>query len=709
MGNIESIELTTTSNFWIILLCIVLLISYSYYIYRYTLPSISNFNRYFLIILRSFIVILICLLIFEPLLSLSKKEEIQLKNYIFIDNSKSITVKDSSYRSEKIKEFVDRFDDENNFEIRSFGNSIRSINPNFRDSLIFNEPNTNIANIFSYLDKINDNINSVVILSDGIITEGSDPTYSAEKSNYPIFTIGIGDTSRIFDTSVKDIIYNQFIYKGKTTQIEAIITNFSLPEKPAVITIYEDDKLIDSKNIILSDNGINKVAFDYTPNESGEKKISISVSSPVNEENKINNKKSVFINILESKIKIVVVSGTPSPDLSSIIQSLSANKDFDVKSLIQIAPNKYWGNANLNSVDSADVLFLIDFPSSSTSQQLIAKVINALNNNKPYFIQVSSSNNLNQLKSIEAKLPFTIGQMNQDNIQVQPDPVSGAFSSTFSGMAKQYNLWNNLPPVEKNLTVLNAKPESQILLRIKIRNVPVNSPLLISKAVANQRSLALLCSGIWRWKLSTSEKYPEFFPDFFNNIVKWLNNANMKKQFLVRTDKKIYAIGEQVEFTAELYDQTFTPVDSADIKLAVSYKDKTDEILFTKLQNGLYQAYYELNDLGDFSYNASAEFNGSKILSNTGKFNVTDFEIEKMDTKMNSVLLNQIAQLSGGKFYPIDNSTELIEEIQKIYDDNKKDKVSYTKTEIWSNEWIMIIIICLFALEWFLRKRFGML
>ncbi len=709
MGNIKSIELTTTTNLGIILLCVVLLISYSYYIYRYTLPAISNLNRYFLIILRSIIIILICLLVFEPLLSFSKKEEIQLKNYIFIDNSKSITVKDSAYRSEKIKEFIDRFYDENNFEIKSFGNSIRSINSNFRDNLIFNERNTNIANIFSYLDKINDNINSVVILSDGIITEGSDPTYSAEKSNYPIFTIGIGDSSRIFDSLVKDIIYNQFIYKGKTTQIEAIITNFSLNDKPAVITFYEDDKLIDSKNIFLSDNGINKVTFDYTPNESGEKKISISISSTVNEENKINNKKSVFINILENKIKIAVVSGSPSPDLSSVMQSLSANKDFDIKSIIQIAPDKYWEKENLDLVDSADVLFLIDFPSLNTSKQLIAKVINALNNNKPYFIQVSSSNNLNQLKSIEAILPFTIGELNQDNIQVQPYPVSGALSSTFSGMEKQFSLWNNLPPVEKNLTVLNAKPESQILLRIKIRNIPVNSPLLISRAVANQRSVALLCSGIWIWKLSTTEKYPEFFPDFFNNIVKWLNNASMKKQFLVRTDKKIYAIGEQVEFTAELYDQTFTPVDSADIKLTVSYKDKSNEIIFTKLQNGLYQAYYETNNLGDFTYNASAEFNGIKFLSNNGKFNVIDFEIEKMDTKMNAVLLNQIARLSGGKFYPIENSSELIEEINRINGANKKDIVSYSKTEIWSNEWIMIIIICLFALEWFLRKRFGML
>ncbi|MEW6196292.1 MAG: hypothetical protein AB1521_14170 [Bacteroidota bacterium] len=709
MGSIENFSLTTTYNFLIIVLCIILLAAYSFYIYRYTLPSISNFNRYFLVALRAVTVALIFFLIFEPLLTITKKEKVDTKNYIFIDNSKSITVKDSSARADLIKNFVSKLSGENNFVINTFGNEIRELKSNTADSLLFNDPNTNISQIFSFM-KEKENINSAVLISDGIITEGNDPAYLADKLNFPVFTIGAGDTTISPDVNVKDIVYNQYIYKEKPTEIEAIITNYFMENKRAVVSLFEDDKLITTENIVITNNGINKVKFNYTPNQSGEKKITVSISPFPGEENKINNRKSVFINVLENKIKIALIAGAPSPDLSAIHQSLVTNKDFDIKNIVQVAQNKFWENENLNIIDSANVLFLIGFPSPSISNRTLVKVAESIQKGKPFFIQVTSSTDLRRLKNLEAVLPFSTGQMINDYIQAQPDPVSGSFSSAFSRVVDQYKLWSNLPPIERSMSVITAKPESQILVRSKVRNVPVTAPILLSRSIANTRSIALIGDGIWRWKLSTAEKNPDFFPNLVNDIVKWLNNAKMQKQFFVRTDKKIYSLGEQIEFTAELYDQTFNPVDSANIKLILTGRqNQKTEISFSKVRDGIYQSLYNAESLGDYSFNADATFNGTLLKSNTGKFNVTESEIEKLDTRMNINLLKQIANQSGGKYYPLGNSSQSIDEIKKSIPNFKKDKLSYSETEIWSNEWIMIIIISLFAIEWFIRKRIGML
>jgi hypothetical protein len=38
-----------------------------------------------------------------------------------------------------------------------------------------------------------------------------------------------------------------------------------------------------------------------------------------------------------------------------------------------------------------------------------------------------------------------------------------------------------------------------------------------------------------------------------------------------------------------------------------------------------------------------------------------------------------------------------------------RDKIVTSDITLWSDEWLMVIAIFLFSLEWFLRKRAGML
>jgi hypothetical protein len=38
-----------------------------------------------------------------------------------------------------------------------------------------------------------------------------------------------------------------------------------------------------------------------------------------------------------------------------------------------------------------------------------------------------------------------------------------------------------------------------------------------------------------------------------------------------------------------------------------------------------------------------------------------------------------------------------------------KEKLIISEIRLWSDEWLLIIVILLFATEWFIRKRAGML
>lgn len=711
MSKVESIDIFFNSGLFWILIGIILLALYSSYYYKYTVPSISSLLRYFLISLRSLVIILILILIFEPVLSLKYVDTIVPVNFLFIDNSLSIAEKDSTQRVKSLNKLVDDLNSTVPYTTKQylFGIKPKEIDNGGNILIDLKEPLTNFSGIFESLKSVKDNTGTIIIASDGIITDGYEPLYEVEKLGAPIFTVGIGDTTARRDLIVKDIIYNQYIYEETVTEIEALIVNNGYDSRNLKVSLFEEDQLIQSKNITLAQSGINKVVFDYKPSGNGDKKLKVSTNSLPNESNLSNNSKNFYLNILKNKIKITIVSGSPSSDLSAITNSLSSDSNLDVKRIIQVGSNEFWEDLNLTLVDSADILFLIDFPKPNTPVSLIEKVFSAIRSNKPYFLLVTPGTALNRLLPFQSYLPFSINRIDNESLPVHPEIVTGEFNSIFSRLSSDNSIWSSLPPINKNSSELIAKTESNILIRSLTRNIPVNSPLLISRSIANQRSISFLAGDLWRWQLSTSEKSPLFFRNFINDIVKWLNISGTEKEFSVRTNKKIYSTGEKAEFTTELYDQTFSPIKGANVVLNVSKEKSIFEISLSELKDGIYAGSLDLMEAGDYTVEAITEFNGINLKSEKTRFNVNEGEIEFLDTKMNLVFLKKLASVSGGKYYPIENYTGLLEEINTINVNASKDRASSKEIRLWSYEWIMVIIICLFAVEWFIRKRSGML
>ena len=710
MGKIESINITLSGNLIFILLGSLLLIFFTLYIYKYTLPEISYPLRYLLITIRSLVIILILLIIFEPQLSIKHSVLIEKSNYLFIDNSSSLSVKDSSARLEKISAFRYNFNEMNTARNRQylFGIEPAELSDTGKQNINLNEPLTNFAKIFDLL-KSADDISTITIVSDGIITDGHEPVYDAEKIGIPIYTIGIGDTSYQKDLYVKDVIFNQNIYAEKPTEIEVSLIQAGYDNQLTKVSLFEEDKLVQTKDVQLSSTGISRIKFDFTPRTSGEKRMRISASALPLESNFVNNSKVFYLNVLKSKVKVTVISGSPSPDLSSIINSLSSDKNIDVLKIIQIGSNKFMDGLNLAVIDSTDILFMIDFPRQNSPDELINKALVNIQNNKPFFLQITPNTDLNKLRRFEIFLPVSINSIKDENIQIQPEIVTGNFNSIFSSMSAQQNIWLSLPPITRNNSEVLPKAESSVLIGAIVKNIPINTPLLVSKSLGRQRSISLIAGDIWRWQLSVADRNPLFFSNFINDIVKWLNLADSKKQFTIRPGKKIYSLGEKIEFTAELYDQTFTPISSADITLDIRRGQTNYNLKLDKVRDGIFTGNLELAETGDYSFDAIAKFDGVELKSDAGRLSIVTGSVEKLDTRMNMNFLKQLAHISGGNYFSIDDTDKFIEEIKKVTQKSDNSRIIFDEIQIWSNTWTIVLIICLFAMEWFIRKRIGML
>ncbi|MFA5805489.1 MAG: hypothetical protein WC879_12680 [Melioribacteraceae bacterium] len=708
----EIFSISASINPWLIFVFVLLISAFTFYVYKYTIPNVSALLKTFLIILRALIFILILIMIFEPVISVMLHSKMESKALVFIDNSNSLAAKDSSKRLEQVNSLIKRIS--GGSEIRSqlffFGKKVDSVQDANASKLNFREAQTNFSSIIDLIKKKGASVNSAVILSDGIINDGNDPSYQVEKLQLPIFAVGIGDSTEKKDVLIYNVQYNSTIYAEKPTTIETAIKNIGFGGDNTRVALYEENKLLETKEILLSETGLNKISFNYKPGTGGEKKLSIFVSPLNGEVTTSNNSKIIFLNVLDTKLKVCLIAGSPSADVSAISKALTTDKNIQLRKIIQISANKFLNDVKTSAIDSADVLFLIDFPASGSPLNLIDKISFAVNNqNKPYFILLSNSVNIGRLKLLENLLPFTIENSSTDFIQVLPELNSDLFSSSFSTANNKKEVWNNLPPVSQAAVKIQIKPGSNTLVSSKVRNIPIANPLVVSRNLGKQRAFAILAGDIWKWQLQTAEKHPEFFDNFINDIIKWLNLSSQQKQFSVSTDKKIYSPNEEVNFTAQLYDHTFSPIDTAQIELQISKGEKKFDLALTPAGNGIYNSAFTPNEPGDYLFSASSFLNGTEMKTDIGRLSVSETQIEKIDTRMRPAFLKSLAKSTGGEYYSIDNYSNLLDKLRGINRNPVKETGTKKEYNLWSDERVLIIIILLFAVEWFLRKRSGMI
>ena len=92
-----------------------------------------------------------------------------------------------------------------------------------------------------------------------------------------------------------------------------------------------------------------------------------------------------------------------------------------------------------------------------------------------------------------------------------------------------------------------------------------------------------------------------------------------------------------------------------------------------------------------------------------GSFNVGDVEIEMIDSRMNYEFLNLLSTQTNGKYFNPDQYEILLSNLKRLNETSTKEKLVTSEIRLWSDEWLLIIVILLFATEWFIRKRAGML
>ncbi len=88
-----------------------------------------------------------------------------------------------------------------------------------------------------------------------------------------------------------------------------------------------------------------------------------------------------------------------------------------------------------------------------------------------------------------------------------------------------------------------------------------------------------------------------------------------------------------------------------------------------------------------------------------GRFSVENFNLEYLQTRIDENFLKQLALKSGGQ-YIADSSLTSLKELLSFPPQNILESREW---QLWNKIYLLIIVIVLLSIEWFIRKRTGML
>jgi len=658
--------------------CLLLGLSYAYFLYRKESLISSSKLRKLLFVIRTLFIGLLAALLLNPIVkSLQKTTH---KPIVILAQDISQSIPDTS----ALHFLTDISNQLTDFEVHHFSFS-DAVNQGFSTSnkgLL-----TNYSNLFQDMNSrfANQHVAALVLATDGLYNRGNNPLYN-DLMQYPIYAIAQGDTTLNKDVSIVKVQQNEIAFLGNTFPLEITIAAQQCKGENIQVTIWHKGKKIHTEKInISSDDDYGKVKVNLLADDVGLQHYTITLTQFPTEKNKRNNSYTAYVEVIDSRYKILVLTDGSHPDIAAYKSAIEKNKNY---ALEQASITDF--NGNLEAYQLV-VLFGIEEDSFIVKELKKSKI--------PLLIFDLKQNIYKQFTSV-----FSF-KARGGLEEVKAVKNESFFNFTFS--PDLLNLIDAAPPLYSPFGKYTIKVGAEVMLFQKIEGYTTSNPIVVLDEQNGRKMAVITAEGFWKWKLYdySNSKNNIAFDELFSKLTQYLVLQEDKSKFRINYKKQITE-NSAIYFDASFYNESYELINNKEITLIIkNEKGEKFEYEFSKSAEK-----YSLNagvlDVGKYTFLAKVK--GSELIK-TGGFDVKAIQLEQLHTVANHHLLFQLANTSGGKlFYP-----NQIGEISAAITQSKSNYKQITTEEklkgIINIPWILLSLLALISLEWFLRKYNGLI
>ena len=639
-------------------------------------------------LLRSIVVFLTLLLVLMPTITLVVNVTEKPIIVLLQDNSRSIANAlgaDSATYRKNVNELATKLSEKYKVISRGFGHKIDN------DS-IFNyyQSTTDISSALANVQEFYgmQNLGAVILASDGRYNEGMNPLYQDIALHNPVYAVAIGDSSQQKDIKIAGIFANKVVTLNNTFEIRADIIAQLCAGYSNGIILKEDGKILSNIIIFVNSNRYDRpVSFTLKAEKAGLHHYIIEVPVAEGEKNTANNRKDIFIEIIDEKKNILIVSAAPHPDVNAIKEALTGLETYKVT--ICTADNFP------KSLSTYNAIIMHGLPSiryNFNPQLLAAK--------KPAWLILSNQTGYQILNDLRTITHTTVSPAIAHNIL----PVYSPAFNSFTVPKDIQTIIDKMPPLSANVNNILAAPGTTALLNQKTGVGEGQTPVWVLQQ-GTIPSAFLLGEGIWRWRMYEYKNFGNHnvIDECIRQTVAFLCANTTDKPFNVTLPKYVWSDQESINLVAHLYNSNHESINTPDVQITITDSAGHKQNFSFEKAGTAYNLNIGVWAGGTYTYTAHTNYNSINYNA-TGTIVVENTPLEFMETGADYPLLYGIAKKYNGAFVP---ATQIASLYDSIIHNEKIKPIIRSNTEtipLVERKWYFFLILLVAVVEWLLRK-----
>jgi hypothetical protein len=689
-------ELIFQTPYWFTIFCLLAGGAYAFLLYQ-PKASWSKKLNYALAALRGFVVALLCFLLLSPLVRRTESVIDKAKIVFAVDNSESVKGAGQPVLKQIRQAAQDLNEAGYEVSIQTFDKSTEASQI---DSIHFDQRKTDLSVLLQTVKSNFEgrNLTDVILLSDGIVNQGVAPTFN--QFPFKVNTIAVGDTIPDLDIRIKDVVHNRVAYLGNDFPIRADISANGLAGKSTTVTLRQGGNIIATQQVRI-DRDVFFKSFDFTASskQKGIQHYTIELGKVQGEASDRNNKRDVYIDIIDGRQKILLLALTPHPDVKALRSLIESNDNYELD--VNILTASANPNADVAGNKPYDLIILHQIPNIlGLGNAMVRKF---LDSKKPIFYIVGNQSAVPLLNTLNRSLTVNVNQGQFDKVAARYNPLFQQINFNEESL----KLLERLPPLSVPFGEYTISPGTETILFQKVGTLNTSKPLLVLNTSMEQKTAILAGEGIWQWRqeeFALTGKH-ELVDNLFQKIIQILSVRDDKRKFRIYPIMPEFEEGQEVIFQTEIYNEIYEPVYGQEVKLdIIDEKGKSKPYSYTHTAES---PRFNISGLpeGVYRFQAVTAVKGIPEKIN-GQFVVRKVDLELSNTTADFGMLRELAGKTGGEFVQPGALSQLIQNLKTNRAPDHLDS-SEEMMELIHLKWIFFLVLILLGVEWGLRKYHG--
>ena len=692
--------------------------------------------------MQSAVVALILLLLWQPAIVVAELKSQQNIIAVLVDDSRSMAIADSGPDGKTSREAsaVALLQNgllsglQKRFQTRVYrmdGSLNRAAKP---DAL---QPTASATHISAALKQLATEtgdlpVGAVVLLSDGAENSGGmdlDSITALRNRRLPVHTIGFGKEQAVHDLELEEASVATRALAESRVRATVSIRQHGYAGSKAILTAKDGDKLLASKDVVLAGDGVVQAeSFFFNAGAAGVRRVTFGLAPLLGEENTLNNALTRLVSVSGARRRILYVEGEPRWEYKFIRRAAEDDKELQLVTMLRTTENKIYRQGISDAAELAD-----GFPSKAEDlfgyegiiigsveagyftprqQELLREYVDQRGGGLLFlggrFALADGGWAASPLTDLlPTFLPNSKSTFHREPALAQLT-AAGAESSVMrlvDDPAKNLERWKTLPYLMDYQEAGNPKPGATVLAEMMAQG-RAKMPLLITQNYGRGRTAIMATSGSWRWQMSSALGDPTH-DIFWQQLLRWVA-ADSPGPVVASVPFAQLMDDGHVKLTAVVRDKAYLVAPDAKVVahlIGPAGSSAMVDLTPVPTSAGMFSADWTADEPGSYVAEVTAARGPDELGRDVLTFDRQNGVAENFHTNQNRELLEKLSTETGGRYWKA-------AEIDKLPID-----ISYSEAgisvrntkELWNMPIAFLFLLSLMAIEWLLRRKWGMI